>query len=95
MCASTSFTSAPRAKSSAGGTSPGTSRANAARWKRLTVRRAPTPRSGYRCRIVDPSQTYIDVDVRIGADTIVHPLTFLEVGTRVGSHCDASDRTSR
>jgi bifunctional UDP-N-acetylglucosamine pyrophosphorylase / glucosamine-1-phosphate N-acetyltransferase len=38
--------------------------------------------------IVDPSQTYIDVDVRIGADTVVHPLTFLEAGTRVGARCE-------
>lgn len=37
--------------------------------------------------IVDPAQTYIDVDVRIGPETVIHPLTFLEGGTRIGSGC--------
>jgi bifunctional UDP-N-acetylglucosamine pyrophosphorylase/glucosamine-1-phosphate N-acetyltransferase len=37
--------------------------------------------------LVDPSQTYIDVDVRIGQDTVIHPLTFLEGETRVGKGC--------
>jgi bifunctional UDP-N-acetylglucosamine pyrophosphorylase/glucosamine-1-phosphate N-acetyltransferase len=34
--------------------------------------------------IVDPATTYIDVDVRIGADTTVRPMTFLEGTTRIG-----------
>jgi len=34
--------------------------------------------------IVDPASTFIDVDVRIGPDTVVHPLTFLEGATRIG-----------
>jgi bifunctional UDP-N-acetylglucosamine pyrophosphorylase / glucosamine-1-phosphate N-acetyltransferase len=38
--------------------------------------------------IVDPAQTFIDVDVRIGADTVIMPLTFLEGATRVGSRCE-------
>ena len=37
--------------------------------------------------LVDPSQTYIDVDVRIGQDTVIHPLTFLEGETHVGKGC--------
>jgi bifunctional UDP-N-acetylglucosamine pyrophosphorylase/glucosamine-1-phosphate N-acetyltransferase len=35
--------------------------------------------------IVDPDATYIDVDVRIGRETVVHPMTFLEGETRIGS----------
>jgi bifunctional UDP-N-acetylglucosamine pyrophosphorylase / glucosamine-1-phosphate N-acetyltransferase len=38
--------------------------------------------------IVDPGQTFIDVDVRIRADTVIQPLTFLEGETRVGARCE-------
>ncbi|HEX9891380.1 MAG TPA: bifunctional UDP-N-acetylglucosamine diphosphorylase/glucosamine-1-phosphate N-acetyltransferase GlmU [Actinomycetota bacterium] len=34
--------------------------------------------------IVDPSQTYIDAGVRIGADTTILPVTFLEGATVIG-----------
>jgi bifunctional UDP-N-acetylglucosamine pyrophosphorylase/glucosamine-1-phosphate N-acetyltransferase len=35
---------------------------------------------------VDPATAYVDVDVRIGRDTVVHPMTFLQGGTKVGSN---------
>jgi bifunctional UDP-N-acetylglucosamine pyrophosphorylase/glucosamine-1-phosphate N-acetyltransferase len=38
--------------------------------------------------IVDPAQTYIDAEVTVGADTVVHPLTFLEGTTRIGEGCE-------
>lgn len=38
--------------------------------------------------LVDPSATYIDVDVRIGPDTVIRPNTFLEGVTAVGAGCD-------
>ncbi|MEX0989112.1 MAG: bifunctional UDP-N-acetylglucosamine diphosphorylase/glucosamine-1-phosphate N-acetyltransferase GlmU [Actinomycetota bacterium] len=38
--------------------------------------------------IVDPAQTYIDVEVKIGEDTVVRPLTFLEGTTRIGEGCE-------
>ncbi len=37
--------------------------------------------------VVDPATTWIDVDVTIGRDTVVHPGTQLLGGTRVGDHC--------
>ena len=37
--------------------------------------------------IVDPSQTYIDAGIRIGADTTILPMTFLEGETVVGKGC--------
>jgi bifunctional UDP-N-acetylglucosamine pyrophosphorylase/glucosamine-1-phosphate N-acetyltransferase len=37
--------------------------------------------------IVDPSTTSIDVEVRIGPDTVVEPFTFLRGSTRIGSGC--------
>ena len=36
---------------------------------------------------VDPSTSYVDVDARIGRDTVIRPMTFLEGATRVGSGC--------
>ena len=38
--------------------------------------------------IVDPSQTFIDADVRIGRDTTILPLTFLSGGTVIGAGCE-------
>jgi bifunctional UDP-N-acetylglucosamine pyrophosphorylase/glucosamine-1-phosphate N-acetyltransferase len=38
--------------------------------------------------LVDPSTAYIDPDVTIGADTIVHPGVFLEGSTRIGAGCE-------
>jgi bifunctional UDP-N-acetylglucosamine pyrophosphorylase / glucosamine-1-phosphate N-acetyltransferase len=37
--------------------------------------------------IVDPTSTWIDVDVTIGRDTVIHPETQLLGSTRVGSQC--------
>ena len=38
--------------------------------------------------IVDPATTYIDIDVSIGSDTVVRPMTFLEGATSIGSGCE-------
>jgi bifunctional UDP-N-acetylglucosamine pyrophosphorylase/glucosamine-1-phosphate N-acetyltransferase len=38
--------------------------------------------------IVDPATTYIDSDVEVGADTVIHPCVFLERGTRIGAACE-------
>lgn len=37
--------------------------------------------------IVDPSHTYIDVDVSIGEDTLIEPGVHLHSGTVIGKHC--------
>ncbi len=37
--------------------------------------------------IEDPATTYIDVDVTVGPDTVIHPGVFLEGRTRVGARC--------
>jgi len=36
---------------------------------------------------VDPDTAYVDVDARIGRDTVIRPMTFIEGATRVGSGC--------
>ena len=38
--------------------------------------------------IVDPATTYIDQDVDIGADTIIHPGVTIEGATRIGNACE-------
>ena len=43
--------------------------------------------------IVDPNATYIDVDVIIGPETVVRPMTFLEGATRIGAGCDLGPAT--
>jgi bifunctional UDP-N-acetylglucosamine pyrophosphorylase / glucosamine-1-phosphate N-acetyltransferase len=42
---------------------------------------------------VDPASTYVDVDVRIGRDTVVQPMTFLQGSTRVGEGCSIGPAT--
>lgn len=42
---------------------------------------------------VDPSQTYVDVGVTIGADSTILPMTFLEGGTRIGKGCRVGPST--
>lgn len=37
--------------------------------------------------IIDPSSTYIDAQVEIGRDTIIHPNTYLRGATRIGEAC--------
>ena len=38
--------------------------------------------------LIDPATTYIDPDVDIGADTIVHPGVIIEGPTRIGTMCE-------
>jgi bifunctional UDP-N-acetylglucosamine pyrophosphorylase/glucosamine-1-phosphate N-acetyltransferase len=44
--------------------------------------------------IVDPASTTIDVDVRIGADTVIEPSTFLRGVTTVGERCTVGPLTT-
>ena len=38
--------------------------------------------------LVDPATTYIDVDVEIGPDTVVHPGVIIEGHSRIGAACE-------
>jgi bifunctional UDP-N-acetylglucosamine pyrophosphorylase/glucosamine-1-phosphate N-acetyltransferase len=42
---------------------------------------------------VDPDTAYVDVDVRIGRDSVIHPLTFLAGSTRIGEGCQIGPAT--
>lgn len=37
--------------------------------------------------LIDPNSTYIDYDVRIGADTVIYPNTVIEKGSVIGEGC--------
>lgn len=43
--------------------------------------------------LVDPDRTYIDVDVRIGRDSTILPMTFLEGLTRIGTNATVGPTT--
>jgi bifunctional UDP-N-acetylglucosamine pyrophosphorylase/glucosamine-1-phosphate N-acetyltransferase len=43
--------------------------------------------------MIDPTTTFVDVDVRIGRDTVIHPMTFLEGSTRIGERCEIGPST--
>ena len=38
--------------------------------------------------IEDPATTYVDMDVAVGPDTVIHPGVFLQGRTRVGARCE-------
>lgn len=38
--------------------------------------------------IIDPDSTYIDADVVIGRDTVIHPQVVIEGRSRIGSNCE-------
>jgi bifunctional UDP-N-acetylglucosamine pyrophosphorylase/glucosamine-1-phosphate N-acetyltransferase len=44
--------------------------------------------------MIDPAQTYIDVEVKIGEDTVIHPQTSLYPGTRIGTGCAIGPATA-
>jgi bifunctional UDP-N-acetylglucosamine pyrophosphorylase / glucosamine-1-phosphate N-acetyltransferase len=44
--------------------------------------------------VIDPASTWIDVDVTIGRDTVVHPGTQLLGGTRIGGRCTIGPDTT-
>jgi len=37
--------------------------------------------------VVDPDSTYVEADVEIGCDTVLHPMTFLLGKTKIGEEC--------
>lgn len=38
--------------------------------------------------LIDPATTYVDADVTVGADTVIHPCVFLEGSTHIGEACE-------
>ena len=63
------------------------SRAGLAGLERLVRERVNARHMANGVTLVDPSATYVDVDVEIGADSVIFPNTFLERGSRIGRAC--------
>jgi bifunctional UDP-N-acetylglucosamine pyrophosphorylase / glucosamine-1-phosphate N-acetyltransferase len=38
--------------------------------------------------LIDPATTYVDADVVVGPDTVIHPCVFLEGSTKIGAACE-------
>lgn len=70
------------------------SRASTATVARMMRERINTAHMAAGVTLLDPPQTFIDVDVKIGRDTVVYPMTFLEGSTRVGSECTIGPSTA-
>ncbi|MEP6782566.1 MAG: bifunctional UDP-N-acetylglucosamine diphosphorylase/glucosamine-1-phosphate N-acetyltransferase GlmU [Acidobacteriota bacterium] len=43
--------------------------------------------------LIDPSTTYVDADVVVGADTVIYPCVFLEGSTKIGAACEIHSGT--
>ena len=43
--------------------------------------------------VIDPSSTFVDIDVQIGQDTTIYPNTVIEKGSRIGEGCTIGPST--
>jgi len=64
------------------------SRAELARAEALLRRRTAARLMDEGVTLRDPASTYVDIDVRVGADTVVHPGVTLEGDTVIGCGCE-------
>lgn len=63
-------------------------RAQLAEAARILNRRIVTAHQLAGVTITDPATTWIDLDVKIGRDTIIHPNTHIHGDTRIGAGCE-------
>jgi bifunctional UDP-N-acetylglucosamine pyrophosphorylase/glucosamine-1-phosphate N-acetyltransferase len=70
-----------------GGLLGANTRAGLAGLEALVRRRTNEVHMAAGVRLIDPAATYIDVEVKIGRDSVIYPHTFLETGTRIGTGC--------
>jgi bifunctional UDP-N-acetylglucosamine pyrophosphorylase/glucosamine-1-phosphate N-acetyltransferase len=77
-----------------GGVLGANTRAGLAGLEALIRRRTNETHMAAGVRLIDPAATYIDVEVRIGKDTVVRPNTFLEAGVRIGRGCSIGPSAS-
>src|SRR4051812_6711202 len=69
-------------------------RVELARVRRIAQQRIHEAHMRAGVTIVDPATTTIDVDVRIGMDTVIEPSTFLRGATTVGERCTVGPMTT-
>ena len=70
-----------------GGILGANTRADLAALEALVRRRVNEGHMTAGVRLIDPDATYLDVEVKIGRDTVIYPNTFVEAGSRIGAGC--------
>jgi bifunctional UDP-N-acetylglucosamine pyrophosphorylase/glucosamine-1-phosphate N-acetyltransferase len=77
-----------------GGILGANTRAGVAALEALLRRRVNEAHMAAGVSLIDPAATYIDVEVRIGRDSVVYPNTFVESGSRIGAKCTIGPSTA-
>jgi bifunctional UDP-N-acetylglucosamine pyrophosphorylase / glucosamine-1-phosphate N-acetyltransferase len=77
-----------------GGILGANTRAGVAALEALLRRRVNEAHMAAGVSLIDPAATYIDVEVRIGRDSVIYPNTFVESGSRIGAKCTIGPSTA-
>ncbi len=77
-----------------GGILGANTRAGVAALEALLRRRVNESHMAAGVSLIDPAATYIDVEVRIGRDSVIYPNTFVESGSRIGARCTIGPSTA-
>jgi bifunctional UDP-N-acetylglucosamine pyrophosphorylase/glucosamine-1-phosphate N-acetyltransferase len=77
-----------------GGILGANTRAGVAALEALLRRRVNEAHMAAGVSLIDPTATYIDVEVKIGRDSVIYPNTFVETGSRIGAHCTIGPSTA-
>ena len=77
-----------------GGILGANTRAGVAALEALLRRRVNDGHMAAGVRMIDPAVTYIDVEVKIGRDSVIYPNTFMETGSRIGVGCTIGPSTA-
>ena len=77
-----------------GGILGANTRAGVAALEALLRRRVNEAHMAAGVSLIDPAATYIDVDVRIGRDSVIYPNSFVESGSRIGARCTIGPSTA-
>jgi bifunctional UDP-N-acetylglucosamine pyrophosphorylase/glucosamine-1-phosphate N-acetyltransferase len=77
-----------------GGILGANTRAGVASLEALLRRRVNETHMAAGVTLIDPVATYIDVEVKIGRDSVIYPNTFVEGGSRIGAGCTVGPSTA-
>jgi bifunctional UDP-N-acetylglucosamine pyrophosphorylase/glucosamine-1-phosphate N-acetyltransferase len=77
-----------------GGILGANTRAGVAGLEALLRRRVNEAHMAAGVSLIDPAATYIDVEVKIGRDSVIYPNTFVETGSRIGADCSIGPSTA-
>jgi bifunctional UDP-N-acetylglucosamine pyrophosphorylase / glucosamine-1-phosphate N-acetyltransferase len=77
-----------------GGILGANTRAGVAALEALLRRRVNEHHMASGVTLIDPAATYIDVEVKIGRDSVIHPNTFVGIDSRIGAGCAIGPSTA-